>query len=385
METGEAANGPMLCTATSGYLGSVLAVQANYYWVQLDGGADFPLAGSGLTLPSPLALSASPDSPDSPLPLLLCTRRAKLKKLGQRVSVGDRVLVEEPDWVGGRGAIAAVLPRRNFLERPPIANVDQVILVFALKEPDLDSQQLTRFLVQIEHSGLVLRLVLSKSDLVSLAERQAWCDRLRQWGYTAHCLSAQTGEGIAALLAELQGCTSVLAGPSGVGKSSLINRLIPTADLRVGAVSGKLARGRHTTRHVQLLPLPQGGFLADTPGFNQPELTCFPHELAACFPEIRQRLQMEACQFTDCLHNEEPNCVVRGDWERYEHYRVLLAEAIAYEAQFNQQATPDPQLKRRMGQSGQAYYEPRLARKKYRRPSRRTEQQAIETLYQDLD
>lgn len=384
MGTGDAAN-LLAPSATSDYLGWVLSVQANYYWVQLDRGAGLSSAGSRTLLGTSQGLSASPGPLASQPPLLLCTRRAKLKKLGQRVSVGDRVLVEEPDWVGGRGAIAAVLPRRNFLERPPIANVDQVILVFALKEPDLDSQQLTRFLVQIEHSGLVLRLVLSKSDLVSLAERQAWCDRLRQWGYMAHCLSAQTGEGIATLLAELQGYTSVLAGPSGVGKSSLINTLIPTAGLRVGAVSGKLARGRHTTRHVELLPLPQGGFLADTPGFNQPDLICFPDELAACFPEIRQRLQTGACQFTDCLHDEEPNCVVRGDWERYEHYRVLLAEAIAYEAEFNQQATPDAQLKRRTGQSGQAHYEPRLAPKKYRRPSRRAQQQALDTLYQDLD
>lgn len=362
----------------SGWQGSVLSVQANYYWVRLDPTLDR----------EPTPASDSPDGAGSmaALPtMLLCTRRAKLKKLGQRVSVGDRVLVEEPDWAGGRGAITAVLPRRNFLARPPIANVDQVILVFALKEPELDSQQLTRFLVQIEHSGLNLRVVLSKSDLASPAERQAWCDRLAQWGYACHCLSAHTGEGVTVLMTALQGCTSALAGPSGVGKSSLINRLIPAADLRVGAVSGKLARGRHTTRHVELLQLPQGGLLADTPGFNQPDLTCLPGELAACFPEIRQRLQAGTCQFTDCLHDEEPACVVRGDWERYAHYRVLLAEAIAYQAQLSQQTTPDAQLKRRTGQAGQAHYEPRLAPKKYRRPSRRTQQQALETLYQDLE
>ncbi len=358
--------------------GSVLSVQANYYWVRLDHALTSEQApGVG-----------SPDQDDSGAirpTMLLCTRRAKLKKLGQRVSVGDRVLVEEPDWAGSRGAITAVLPRQNFLARPPIANVDQVILVFALKKPDLDSRQLTRFLVQIEHSGLNLRLVLSKSDLASPNERQAWCDRLADWGYACHCLSAHTGEGVATLLAALQGRTSALAGPSGVGKSSLINRLIPSADLRVGAVSGKLARGRHTTRHVELLQLPQGGLLADTPGFNQPDITCSPGELAACFPEIRQRLQAGTCQFTDCLHDEEPACVIRGDWERYEHYRVLLAEAIAYQAQLSQQTTPDAQLKRRTGQAGQAHYEPRLAPKKYRRPSRRTQQQNLGTLYQDLD
>lgn len=367
-----------LCASSPSWQGSVLSVQANYYWVRLDDRLD--------PVPAPVLGSAAGAAGAAGMPtVLLCTRRGKLKKLGQRVSVGDRVVVAEPDWVGGRGAITAVLPRRNFLTRPPIANVDQVILVFALKEPDLDSQQLTRFLVQIEHSGLGLRVVLSKSDLASPAERQAWCDRLAQWGYACHCLSAHTGEGVSGLLTVLQGRTSALAGPSGVGKSSLINRLIPTADLRVGAVSGKLARGRHTTRHVELLQLPQGGLLADTPGFNQPDLMCLPGELAACFPEIRQRLQMGTCQFADCLHDEEPACVVRGDWERYTHYRVLLAEAIAYQAQLRQQTTPDAQLKRRMGQAGQAHYEPRLAPKKYRRPSRRAEQQALETFYQDLD
>ncbi|WP_448573522.1 small ribosomal subunit biogenesis GTPase RsgA [Trichothermofontia sp.] len=361
-----------------GWEGSVLSVQANYYWVRLDHALTHE--------PAPGVGSPAQDGGRAVLPtMLLCTRRAKLKKLGQRVSVGDRVLVEEPDWAGSRGAITAVLPRRSFLARPPIANVDQVILVFALKQPDLDSRQLTRFLVQIEHSGLNLRLVLSKSDLASPTERQAWCDRLADWGYACHCLSAHTGEGVATLLAALQGCTSALAGPSGVGKSSLINRLIPSADLRVGAVSGKLARGRHTTRHVELLQLPQGGLLADTPGFNQPDMTCLPDELAACFPEIRQRLQAGTCQFADCLHDGEPACVIRGDWERYEHYRALLAEAIAYQAQLSQQTTPDAQLKRRTGQAGEAHYEPRLAPKKYRRPSRRTQQQALETLYQDLE
>jgi len=338
---------------TPDYTGVVLAVQANFYAVQLTGA-------------------------QANWPRLLCTRRARLKKLGQQVMVGDRVRVESPDQMGLRGAISEILPRHGLLDRPPVANVDQVLLLFSLTEPALDIQQLSRFLIKAESTGLRVRLGLNKQDLVSAEERERWQHRLHGWGYQPLLLSVATQQGIAAVARELTQHTTVVSGPSGVGKSSLINHLIPQAQLRTSAVSGKLGRGRHTTRHVELFSLPAGGFLADTPGFNQPDLALSPSALATCFPEIRQRLQGQQCQFSDCLHRDEPGCAVAQDWERYPLYCASLEEAIAHQQRQQNQPTTEAALKVKVGEAGQLVHEPRLQAKKYRRVSRRSRQQALQ-------
>ena len=148
-------------------------------------------------------------------------------------------------------------------------------------------------------------------------------------------------------------------------------------------VSGKLQRGRHTTRHVELFALPGGGLLADTPGFNQPDLDCAAADLAHYFPEARQRLEAAQCQFNNCRHRDEPNCAVRGDWERYEHYLEFLAEAIAYQ-EFCQQFTgTESGLKLKVKQDGKQQYEPKLETKKYRRLSRRKKHQNLHEFYED--
>ncbi len=352
-------------------VGTVIAVQANYYRVRLD---SHPLA------PSPGGHKAPPL-----LPHLLCTRRSRLKKIGQQVMVGDRVEIEEPDWAGGRGAIAQVLPRQTELSRPPVANANQILLVFALVDPPLDAYQLSRFLVKAELTSLEVCLCLNKSDLITAVELQQERDRIHCWGYQPIFISVNTGMGLAELSVHLKQKITVLAGLSGVGKSSLINKVIPSVNLRVGEVSGKLSRGRHTTRHVELFELPSGGLLADTPGFNQPNLDCMPGDLVYCFPEARQRLAVAKCQFSDCLHRDEPNCAVRGDWERYEHYLDFLEETIARQEHLNQQADPESSLKLKTKGKGQSQYEPKLETKKYRRVSRRSQQQALQEWYQDAE
>lgn len=297
--------------------------------------------------------------------------------------VGDRVVVEEPDWAGGRGAISEVLPRRSELDRPAIANVDRILLVFAVADPPLEPYQLSRFLLKAESTGLDVVLCLNKSDLISTEQQREISDRLASWGYEPLFVSVNQSININKIATSLKEKITVIAGPSGVGKSSLINALIPNANLRVGEISGKLARGRHTTRHVELFEMPDGGLLADTPGFNQPDLDIAPEELASLFPEARQRLAVESCRFSDCLHREEPECVVRGDWERYQHYLDFLEEAILRQTHLNQQADPESTVKAKTKGKGQTKYEPKLESKKYRRVSRKTQLQELQELYRD--
>lgn len=369
--------------ATGQLLGTVVAVQANFYRVELDQG-DGEQRSRGaeekmdLKVPLPLCPSAS-----SPPPLLLCTRRTRLKKIGQQVMVGDRVVVEEPDWAGGRGAIADVLPRHSELDRPAIANVNQILLVFAVADPPLEPYQLSRFLIKAESTGLDVLLCLNKSDLISPQEQQQVSDRLLGWGYQPIFISVKNGINTDQAARYLSNKITVIAGPSGVGKSSLINTLIDSAKLRVGEVSGKLARGRHTTRHIELFKLSSGGMLADTPGFNQPDIDCIPEELIHYFPEARERLAVASCRFSDCVHRDEPECAVRGNWERYEHYLEFLDAAIAHKTQLHEQADPESTLKLKSKGKGQSQYEPKLESKKYRRISRKTQLQDLQELYRD--
>jgi ribosome biogenesis GTPase / thiamine phosphate phosphatase len=342
--------------------GMVLAVQANFYRVRLVDPACYP-------------------SPE-----LLCTRRTRLKKIGQQVMVGDHVSIAAPDWQGLRGAIVDVLPRSSQLQRPPVANANQILLVFALAEPVLDSYQLSRFLVTATATGLEVCLGLSKCDLVSDAELQDCLARLQEWGYTALPMSLRTGQGLDPVRVALQQKVTVVSGPSGVGKSSLINALMPGLQVRVGAVSAHWGKGKHTTRHVELFELPAGGLLADSPGFNQPTLVGTAERLAQLFPEIQARLTLGECQFSDCLHRDEPNCVVRGDWPRYAHYLEFLREIEAQATTTITNRGIEAGLKQKSRTQGQVMTEPKLELKRYRRTSRRSQHQDLQQFYdQDTD
>ncbi len=362
--------------------GRVVALQANFCAVVPDGsaaglvapdasGAEVaPASGSaGAGAParaaaagpedSPPAPSATPGAPQGPPPApLLCTRRSRLDHAGLQVWVGDRVRLEGIDPASGRAAVAAVAPRRNLLSRPPVANVARVVVVASLVEPTLDPPQLSRFLLSAEACGAAVELVLSKADRVEAASLAAWCEELLGWGYEPLPVSSRSGAGLDALSRRLAspgpdgeaGGIAVLCGPSGAGKSSLLNALCPALALRVAPVSGRLRRGRHTTRHVELFPLASGALLADTPGFNRPELPADPAALAALFPELRRRLAGDPCRFRNCRHLDDPGCAAGTDWPRHGHYRQWLEE-LERDASPAQRSRSEGRLSRR-GRAG---------------------------------
>ena len=285
--------------------GMVVALQANYLEVELE---------------------APPvDVP----PRLLCTRRTRLNHRGAAVHVGDRVRVEAIDCDHARAVVAEVEPRSSFLVRPPVANASCILVAVAVEQPAFDADQVSRFLLTAEKTGLQVLLVLTKCDLLDADALSKLRKRLQGWGYEPILVSTRSGMGLEELRAHLATVPiSVLCGPSGVGKSSLLNGLLPGLALRVGAVSGRLQRGRHTTRHVELHAFSPGSRVADTPGFNRPELPDDVSNLEVLFPELRVQLDQHPCRFRDCLHRDEPGCGVTRDWERYPMYRKAVEELL---------------------------------------------------------
>lgn len=267
---------------------------------------------------------------------IVCRARGNLHKNDARLLVGDRVLFSEPS--GSEAVIEEILPRKNALIRPPMANLDALYAVIASAKPAPVLETVDKLLAIAEHNGIRAALVITKQDF-SPEAAESYAEIYRRVGIPVFRISSVTGEGIEELAEDVgvqmkNGAVAALTGASGVGKSTLLNRLFPELSLATGEISRKIERGRHTTRHVELFPLKNGGFLADTPGFSLLDFVHFDFfELDDLFDAFREFAPYRgACRYSDCTHTKEGagECAIaravsegRISESRRESYRAL--------------------------------------------------------------
>ena len=263
--------------------------------------------------------------------VLTCKARGLFRKRGEKPLVGDLAEVEAAQTSESEANIVTLLPRKNRLIRPAVSNVDQALVVMAVRTPDPQFYLLDQYLVTMELQEIPAAILFTKEDL-DRGELTDYRSRYETAGYPVFSVSAENGSGLEALRAYLAGKTTVLAGPSGVGKSTLTNLLCPTANMETGELSRKNLRGKQTTRHTELFCLGENSYLLDTPGFTAVEVWGDTEAFKQAFPEIRA-LEGQ-CRFTGCNHGAEPDCAVkaavaRGEIaaSRYESYRKMAEES----------------------------------------------------------
>lgn len=257
-------------------------------------------------------------------------RNEKIKPL-----VGDDVEMAVLDERNMEGSILKILPRKSMLIRPAVANVDQALVIFAIVKPNPNYNLLDRFLIRMEQQKLPVVICFNKQDIASSEEKEALRRSYETCGYRVLFISALEREGIDLVREQLAGKTTTVAGPSGVGKSSLVNCLAPTANMETGEISAKIDRGKHTTRHSEIIALGEDTYIVDTPGFTSLDISGISREeLGRYYPEF---VQYEPyCKFSGCAHINEPSCGVKDavaagriSSVRYGNYKTLYQELSA--------------------------------------------------------
>lgn len=262
--------------------------------------------------------------------IIECKARGNFRYKGLKPMVGDNVEIKLEN---GKGRIEKIEPRHSELIRPTVANVTLAFVVFAIKNPDLNFDLLNRFLVLCESNNIKAVVCLNKVDLVDEEERNLLKEKINEIGYDVLFINAKAGIGIESLKERIKGNVTVLCGPSGAGKSTLINKLTNKQHMETGSVSEKLGRGKHTTRHSELIEV-ENGYIVDTPGFSTLDITFIEKEdLKNYFPDFEE--YNNSCKFRGCMHYKEPGCTVKEAVEsgeinkfRYEFYIRTLEEIL---------------------------------------------------------
>ena len=261
-----------------------------------------------------------------------CRAKGKFRKEKIKPLVGDLVEYEVLDEENKVGNIVGILPRKSELIRPAVANIDQALVVFAITKPSPHFNLLDRFLVMMEKQDIPVVICFNKQDIAGDEEIESLEKVYENCGYTVIFTSARERENIDRIKDILRGKITAVAGPSGVGKSSLINCLQESVSMETGSISTKIERGKHTTRHSELIPVEENTYIMDTPGFSSLYTNDFDKEvLKEYFPEFRQ--YNETCRFSGCNHVNEPGCTVKEAVEngkihkiRYEDYLEMYRE-----------------------------------------------------------
>ena len=257
----------------------------------------------------------------------LCKVRKSINFKDQLIYVGDEVVIDNIDLNTKRAVITSLKKRQNLLARPSVANISNIYIIFSVEEPEINLSQVNRFLISAESIGVEVSLVLTKCDLISDKRRSFLIDKFGKWGYQAITLNLQKSNYFKKFLADLkQKQCSIFMGPSGVGKTTLLNMIIPGLENSTASVSNKIKRGKNTTRNVELFSISNKSYIVDTPGFNMQPLEVDISLLPNLYPEIYNQVIDEGikCKFRNCLHLNDEGCNLNKSFERYSFYKEMI-------------------------------------------------------------
>ena len=263
----------------------------------------------------------------------LCKLKKSVNFRNQFIYVGDQVFVDNIDLKTKRARIESLLERTNLLERPSVANISDIYVTFSVEEPKLNLSQVNKFLISAEQLGVQVILVLTKCDLISHKRKLFLIDKFMKWGYRVMTLDLKKRDNFQNLLKDLKTkkC-SIFIGPSGVGKTTLLNKIIPGLNSMTAPVSNKIKRGKNTTRNVELFSLTKTSYIVDTPGFNMLPLEVDIGLIPNLYSEIYKQVIDDgiSCKFRDCLHLNDEGCNLNKSFERYSFYKEMIESSKSH-------------------------------------------------------